>query len=292
MLVPIFAILFFILFPESAFAWGPGTHVEIAFTLLDRLPQIASYIQPIIAGREEWFVYGNVAADIVVGKKLAGKLHHCHNWKIGHLILRSARTDRERAAAYGYLTHLAADIIAHNYFVPCKMIENYKTRLLSHTYWEMRFDMHVDPKVWDKMKRMITGDFSPFDDLLERSLKRALFSFKTSKKIFSGILAVQRFRELRGTFSIYSKRSRLPLDTKEITHYMRLALDSAEGYLKDPKNAPCLLGDPTGEKKIRQARSMRRSMKKAIKAGKLSKHDIAAMIKGIKDELHKHIFTV
>jgi len=261
----VYIILFstlFLLAPSVAFAWGPGTHVEIAFRLLDRLREMAPYIQQIIAGREEWFVYGNIAADIVVGKKFAGTLHHCHNWSVGRLVLKNARTDREKAAAYGYLAHLASDVIAHNYFIPAKILESYKARLLSHTYWEMRFDMHVSTTVWKKMRTMIRGDFSPFDDLLKTSLKRALFSFKTSKNIFSGILALQKAGELRRTFSAYAKKSRFPLDTKEITHYMRLAILSAERFLKDPERARCLKNDPTGDEMIKMAKLTRRKIKR------------------------------
>jgi hypothetical protein len=252
----ILATLAFVLFPDQAYAWGPGTHVEIAFSLLEKIREFSPLIQQIISGREEWFVYGNIAADTIVGKKFAGEHHHCHNWHVAQKVLSRAKTDREKAAALGYLTHLASDVVAHNYYIPFKMMESYRARFLSHTYWEMRFDMHVRPSVWKKMSRMIKGDFSPFDRLLERTLKRALFSFRTSKRIYAGILAVQKLGRLRGTFSIYARRSRFKLDTKEISHYRRLATAFAGEALMDPEGAHCLSLDPTGDKEISGARAV------------------------------------
>lgn len=261
----ILTTLVFVLSPSIAHAWGPGTHVEIAFALLEKLALMAPAVRMAIAGREEWFIYGSVAADTVVGKKFAGEHDHCHNWNVGFKVLKAAKTDRERAAAYGYLSHLAADVVAHNDYIPSQIIKSFKTRTLSHTYWEMRFDMHVRQEVWDKMTRMILGDFSPFDRLLKKVLKRALFSFKTSKKIFSGILALQRYKQFRRTFAAYAKKSRFKLDTKEISHYMRLAVASALSFLENPSDAACLNGDPTGNRKIKEALKLRRRLRRGAK---------------------------
>ena len=275
----------FIAIPGIAHAWGPCTHVEIAFSLLEKIALMAPAIRAIIAGREEWFVYGSIAADTVVGKKFAGPLHHCHSWKVAESLLKEAKTDRERAAAYGYLSHLAADIVAHNYYIPCKIIESYKARLISHTYWEMRFDMHVSQGVWDKMTLMIAGDFSPFDRLLERVLKHALFSFRTSKTIFSGILLLQKFKQLRRTFTIYAKSSRFRLDTKEVLQYRRLAFDAALEYLSNPGGARCLNGDPTGDRKIEYAKRLRREINRLRLRRRISRDKIKEIIASAKEEL-------
>lgn len=284
----ILSSIVFLLIPEIAHAWGPGTHIEIAFSMLEKIALMTPAVRAIIAGREEWFVYGNVAADIVVGKKFAGH-DNCHNWHIAKEVLKRSRTDRERAAAYGYLSHLAADTIAHNYYIPFKIVENYKARVLSHTYWEMRFDIHVSQKVWEKMMRMIRGDFSPFDDLLEDVLRHVLFSFRTSKTIFSSILAFQRFKQFRRTFSVYAKRSRFKLDTNEISHYMRLAEGAALAVLSDPDGAICLRSDPTGSYKLEYAGWLRRQIKKALRERTAHTKDIERLLVTVKQKLYKGI---
>ncbi len=285
----ILSTVVFLLVPDIAHAWGPGTHIEIALSLLEKMALMAPAVRAVIAGREEWFLYGAISADIVLGKKYAGQHDHCHNWRVGQLVLKSAKTDRERAAAYGYLAHLACDVVAHNYYIPYKIIKSYKARLLSHTYWEMRFDMHVRQSVWDKMNRMILGDFSPFDNLLEKVLKNALFSFKTSKQIFTGILALQRFKQLRRTFSMYAKKSRYKLDIEDVSHYMRLALRFAAELLADPKGAPCLKCDPVGEMKIGYANWQRLRIKSALKQKRMSSRDVERFLAAAKQKLYEGI---
>ncbi|MBI2093083.1 MAG: zinc dependent phospholipase C family protein [Deltaproteobacteria bacterium] len=247
----------FCIIPEATFAWGPGTHIEIALSLLEKIALMAPAVRAVIAGREEWFLYGSVAADIIVGKKYAGEYDHCHNWRVGFNVLRSAKTDRERAAAYGYLAHLASDIIAHNYFIPFKIIKSYRAKVLSHTYWEMRFDMHVRNSVWDEMSKMIMHDFSPFDNLLKRTLKRALFKYG--------------------------------LDIKDVKHYMRLAFDSALGILSDPKTASCIKCDPTGTEKIGYAQWARWRIKRQVKKGELTGAEIDRQLNLIRKRLYEDV---
>lgn len=282
----------FLMAPSIAHAWGPGTHIEIAFSLIEKLVLMAPAVRAVIAGREEWFIYGNVAADIVVGKKFAGEHYHCHNWRIGHQVLKSAKTDRERAAAYGYLAHLAADVVAHNYFIPYKIVDSYKAQLTHHTYWEMRFDMHVRNKVWEQMSKIVMADYSPFNKLLESTLKRALFSFKASKQIFSGILALQKFKQFRRTFSFYAKRSRFGLDTETVSHYMRLAVASAMGYLKNPENGAAIQYDPTGAENISYARKLRREIKKRVRNRELNKHEVEKLLIVVKKKFYNDIAGV
>lgn len=286
----ILSVFIFCLIPEISHAWGPGTHIEIAFSLLEKLSLMAPAVRAIIAGREEWFVYGSVAADIVVGKKFAGEYDNCHNWHIGRAVLMAARTDRERSAAYGYLAHLASDVIAHNYYIPYKIIKSYRARLISHTYWEMRFDMHVRQGVWDKMTHMISGDFSPFDNLLEDILKHVLFSFRTSKTIFSGILAFQKFKQFRKTFAVYAKKSKYRLDTESISHYMRLAKSASLECLANPENAGCLEGDPVGKYKIEYANWIRRKIKRSLRKKIINGRDVERLLAIVKQKLYENMY--
>lgn len=285
----ILSVLVFILFPSTSFAWGPGTHIEIALSLLEKLALFAPAVRAVIAGREEWFIYGNVAADIVVGKKYAGPLHHCHNWRVGHDILRAARTEREEAAAYGYLAHLAADVIAHNYYIPYMMIKSYRARLLSHTYWEMRFDLHVRLRAWNEMTNIILRDFSPFDRLLEKVLRRALFSFKTSRRIFSGILVLHRFNQFHKAISVYAKKSRFKLDKSDCSNYMRLATRFALDYLSSPDVAVCLQSDPSGREKLEMAGKLRNYIRKSLRQRIIKRSEIDNLIIVFREKLYKGI---
>jgi hypothetical protein len=54
-----------------------------------------------------------------------------------------AATDAERAFALGYLSHLAADTIAHNHYVPYHLARYARSKGPRALYWEMRADRFV-----------------------------------------------------------------------------------------------------------------------------------------------------
>ena len=82
------------------------------------------------AGEHRWpdlrafpydFLYGSIAADTSIAKKYAAVGRHSHSWAVGFDILDRARDDALKAFSYGYLAHLAADVVAHNAFVPYQL---------------------------------------------------------------------------------------------------------------------------------------------------------------------------
>src|SRR5262249_48028331 len=194
MLFLYFLLVFVVYFFSSAVAhaWGPGAHLDYALYALSQAAVLAPAVRALLKRHPNDFLYGNLAADIVVGKKFAGELYHCHHWEVVLPLLDVAEDDRQRAFMYGYFTHLSVDTVAHNYFVPFKIIRSYEAYTLRHTYWEMRYDLHMPQKVWEIMKELAEGDYHRNDVLLARSLKKALFSFKTTKKIFDSLLLIQR----------------------------------------------------------------------------------------------------
>ncbi len=279
------AAILFILVPTTAYAWGPGVHVEVAITALAHL---AAAIPPIRALMKEYpddFIYGASAPDIIIGKKYAGYMHHCHNWRMGWLILNEATTERQRAASYGYLMHLAADVVAHNYYIPVKTIRSYNTRTLSHTYWEVRFDLGVSEHAWKRLGQVARHEFKDFDDLLNRVLRKTLFTFKTNKRIFSGILVLQKMRGMRHSLGLYAKKSRWYIEEENRQHYFDLAVEAALDFLAHPETAACLEVDPTGEARLAYARNLRRRIRMMRRRGLLSDAATARLIDLVKERL-------
>ena len=92
-------LLGFLLNPSNAHAWGPGTHLDIALTVLQNAAWVLPAVRALIEAWPAEYIYGSVSPDIISGKKYAGAIYHCHNWSIGKLILEEAKTDMERAAA-------------------------------------------------------------------------------------------------------------------------------------------------------------------------------------------------
>lgn len=280
-----------LLWPENAHAWGPGMHLELAQNALTNIDLWAPAISKLIGRYPNDFIYGAVSPDIFLNKMRAGYLYHCHNWRMGHLLLAEAKTDKLRASVYGYLTHLAADVVAHNYFVPFKIVRSYRSPIANHPYWEMRFDLSVPTTTWEAIPPILQGDYQEFDELLEKVLKKTLFSFKTSKKIFKSILVLHKLKTMQTTLQNYAKGSKHVLKESRIKHFRDLAYESVHGFLKDPINAPCLLGDPTGHSCEVGAHNLAKRMRRARRRNDLSPESIDRLIslcdRRLRDSMYK-----
>jgi len=186
--------LFIVLCPSEAWAWGVGVHLQVGSWLLERLPQLPAQLQALLAAYPHDYLYGCISADITLGKKYTHYLQHCHSWRMGRQVLAAADDDARRACAYGYLSHLAADTVAHGYYVPYKMMRCYNTALLQHAYWEMRFEANVDQRAWQLAKALAHFDFSDNDRMLRTVLADTLFSFGTNKRLFNSLLLLNRLK--------------------------------------------------------------------------------------------------
>ncbi|MFH0799214.1 MAG: zinc dependent phospholipase C family protein [Pseudomonadota bacterium] len=281
----VLAALCILFLPSIAHAWGPGMHVETALAAIAKVSLAAPFIRELIRRFPDAFIYGATSPDIVVGKKYAGYLHHCHNWRIGWLILHEAKSDCQRAAAYGYLMHLAADVVGHNYYIPVKIVRSYTARLLSHTYWEMRFDLGVSDEAWRRIKKVRHENIEEFDSLLERVLSKTLFSFSTNKRIFNTILILQKMQGLRSSLKLYASHSRFGIEDENRRHYADLTMESTMEFLAHPESAACLHVDPTGVRRLAYAKDLRRNLRAMMGRGLLSEERARVFVELVKEQL-------
>src|SRR5206468_9089456 len=89
------------------------------------------------------FLYGNIAADSSIAKHYAPLGRHCHFWHVGQEIHDLAGSDALRAFGLGYLCHLSADTVAHNYFVPRQLMLTSSTAAVGHSDWEAPVGGHL-----------------------------------------------------------------------------------------------------------------------------------------------------
>ena len=122
------------LWPSDAWAWGPYAHLDFGHQVLKNLSLLPAHMRALLQAFPFDYLYGCIYADVIIGKNRATFAKHCHNWKVAFDIFHHAETLRQRAFMLGYLSHLAADIIAHNYFVPFKIVESWPTRFLKHLF--------------------------------------------------------------------------------------------------------------------------------------------------------------
>jgi len=260
--------LIILVFPHEALAWGPATHLEIGHHLLQNISMISGPAKTLIERFPYDFLYGNISADIIVGKNLVEELKHCHNWKMGFRLLKKAGSDSQRAFAYGYLSHLAADTIAHNHFIPDRMIRSFSARTLRHIYWEMRFDALADKKVWQLPKKIVREIHIDNDRLLGSVIEDAPLSFRTNKTIFSGILSLHRFEHWHRMLGFLSSNSKWSLHMEDKEKYLRHSIDAAVEFLNHPNKASCIKKDPTGRHSLTSAKHLRKSLKTIKRQGR------------------------
>jgi hypothetical protein len=184
----------FLLMPSLVFAWGPLTHVYLGSELLALGSLVPAGIYEIIRRYRKDFIYGNIMADIIVGKKYLPEHKNSHNWDIAFDLFKAAETKQQKSFVYGYMSHLAADTVAHNVYTADK-------KNFGHTLFELKADSIIDKKYWIQAREIDRKVQSRNDVFLESSLDGFIFSFKTNKRILNSMVFLSVFnRERVGDF--------------------------------------------------------------------------------------------
>jgi hypothetical protein len=289
-LVTLLGVLMLLLMPGEAHAWGPVTHLIHGASVLASINSLPIPLQEILRAFPETYLYGCVGADIIQAKKFTRDLrYHCHSWNVGWQVLHGARTDSERAFAYGYLTHLAADTYSHNYFVPLQLIVSFRARALKHVYWEARFDASQPPEDWKRLRDVVSRLYPDCDDLMERIVERTLFSFRTNKRIFNSVMALHRVEQWRRLMQRLGTRSQYVLQQEEMARYDALCGRAALDVLTRGDEAACCRLDPTGRDHLERAEIIRKRLRLLRRRRQLtpSLHD--AILAKIVPELKAHV---
>ncbi|MEO6779050.1 MAG: zinc dependent phospholipase C family protein, partial [Gemmatimonadaceae bacterium] len=171
------------------------------------------------------FLYGSIAADTSIAKKYAEVGRHCHSWRVGFEIHDQAASERMRAFALGYLAHLAADSVAHNYYVPRQLAVTSTTSALGHSYWESRIETHLGGDSPHRARELILLDHSRADEHLDRILSPTIFSTHTNRRIFRGMVYVTDTESWQRVFQLISEKSRWDLTDDDVGAYMTRSYD-------------------------------------------------------------------
>jgi hypothetical protein len=287
--VTLICVLVPLLFPSDVLAWGIGVHLQTSAWILDNLAQLPDHLRILLSMYPNDYLYGCISADITLGKKHTHYLRHCHSWRMGFKILDGAETDSQRACAYGYLSHLAADTVAHSYYVPFKLIRTYNTVLLKHTYWEMRFEAHVDPETWPLARSIGRKNFPENDKLLRSILADTIFSFATNKRLFNSLLLLNRLQQYQKVLRSLARTSKWAITAEDQKEYFGLTGEATLSLLQDPDNSPFRSADPTGERALNAAAMIRKNLHTLWLDGKLRESDVDEMLATIKIRLREGI---
>lgn len=265
--IPGVVVLAALLLPTDAWAWGPFTHLLLSRTIVESAALLPPGVGQLITAFAAEYAYGSVAADIVVGKNLATYVQHAHNWQNVFRLLRTADSPAERAFGFGYLSHLAADTVAHNYFIPFKLVESFPATFLKHTYWEARFDKRSYPLVAESASDLMARRFGGCDSLHEQCIAGTLFKFKTNKRIFDSVFLFQNLARWQRAMGNIEQRSPFALTDEEREELIDMSLAAIRAFLWKLEESPVTRLDPRGEEAIRQARHLRRELKRLLRRG-------------------------
>lgn len=282
-------VLIILLLPSEAMAWGIGVHLQTGAWILDNLTRLPEQLRTLLALYPNDYLYGCISADITLGKKYTHYLRHCHSWGMGLKILSQAATESQQACAYGYLSHLAADTVAHSYFVPYKLMRTYNTILLKHAYWEMRFEAHVRPEIWPLARSIGRKDFSENDKLMRDILADTIFSFGTNKKLFNSLLLLNRLQQYQKVLRSLANTSKWAISAADREDYLGLTNEATMSLLQDLDSSPFRNADPTGERALNAAGMIRKNLHTLWLDGKLRDEDAEQMLAMLKIRLREGI---
>jgi len=257
------------LYPSDASAWGIGFHLQVGQQLLSQVSEFAPRLQALLSAYPLDYLYGCIAADITLGKKYTHYLQHCHSWRVARQLLDNADGDPQTACAYGYISHLAMDCVAHSYFVPYKTIRSFNTLMLKHAYWELRVEAEVKSSVWPLARTIARKDFSHNDALLRATIADTLFSFGTNKRLFNSLMLLSRLKHWQKMLRSISRGSRYGISSENLQDYSNLALEVACSILADMDQSPYWKADPAGERALSAAKEIRKNLNLLWLEGKL-----------------------
>ncbi len=183
-------LLGFILIPSVSYAWGPMTHIFLGNEIFSCAPLIPAGIYSLIRKYRQDYLYGNLMADSIIGKKYLPDNKTSHSWEVGLNLLSQAKAWPEKAFAYGYLSHLAADTVAHE-----TLTEDMQN--IEHAWMEMKADSIIRKTYWFQSVTFSKAVQRRNDLLLERSLHTYLFSVKTNKRIYKGMVFLSLLNKKR-----------------------------------------------------------------------------------------------
>lgn len=251
-----------IIYPESCFAWGAGIHIADGLFVLGHLASINPVIASSISAHPYDYLYGCISADIFIGKGYKRRDDHCHNWSVALNMLSKAETKSENAFMFGYLSHLATDVIAHNYFVPNQLYITPTSRRIGHAYWEVRSDEFMEQEIWGVAIGVIEKHNKKNDRFMRKAIKKASFPFFARKRVYYRSIRIHNVKLWRKAFSAISNHSKWEIDREYILYLNLLSLNLVMDFLKNPKEAVCLKYDPVGTDNMISAKRERRREKR------------------------------
>lgn len=227
-------------------AWGPGVHTLNALHLLENIKGILPSIAQVIAAHPFEYLYGCMAADFFIGKGGKKADGHPHHWEGGFQFLAEARDEQEASYAYGFLSHLAADVAAHHIFIP-KMLSLFPPgNRMGHLYWELKADYWIGTDYTVLANKVLRMDHQNCDAILGLIGGKSRNRMGANKLLYKQSVKFYGFLNANRPGFMDTRVTRWPL----FPQYLALSLDLSRRLVHDlltrPGSSSCLRYDPMG----------------------------------------------
>lgn len=247
------AILAVLVVPDEALAWGPGVHQAISGFLLGNLDLLPPAVAGLLAQHPQAFLYGGLSADFLVGKGSRFKPGHSHNWESVDRLLEVARTGTIATYALGYLAHLAADVVAHNHYVPGVLARTRRHGALTHLYVEMQADSRLTGGLV-RQGRALGPLQREADRLLILALHKEPLVFRCGKGIFQGAMHVSQAPAWNRSLRLAQRLLPLPDNRANLVGMFTLSLRAALDALASPGRTVLRRFDPIGSANLAEVK--------------------------------------
>lgn len=230
----------------------------IGQSVLANLQFLPGWLAELLHAHPFDFLYGSIAADTSFAKKYAPVGRHSHAWHVGQEIVELAGRAPLRAFGFGYLAHLAADVVAHNFFVPRQLVLTSSTRALGHSYWEGRFDMHVGDVHARTAREIVAGDHAEADEHLDRIISPTIFSVGTNRRLFRGMVQITDWANWRRVVQLAADASRWDLTDRDVERHVATSFDFVMDLFNAGHEAQARRFEPSGSRALAEAKRLRR----------------------------------
>ena len=255
-----FFLLLLVLFPLPALAFGPVAHVDMGLEVMAQAAGLG--VGALLARYATDFLRGILAADRELAKTVVPYKLHTHNWERSFHMYRSAKSDAERAFFLGWLCHLAADWVAHAYFVPLRLVESYKARMAGHVYWELRYDVLARQTCDPAVLKTLGMNERAHRKFLARVVPGPVLGSYLHVRITGWAIALQRVRAYRVATDFVHRESHLVLPAAQYDEVRRLAIEAQLSVLRRLEDAPVVQMDPRGGRPAAVAVRLRRYLRR------------------------------
>src|SRR6478736_1955175 len=257
--LPAAAVLCVAFRPTAAGAWTRGTHVFLAEQIVNGAHLVPGVLGELIRAFPYDYLYGSIAADTSFAKKYAPAGRHPHAWHVAQELHDQAESDALRAFGLGYLSHLAADVIAHNHFVPRQLVLSRGPAGVAHAYWEARIERVLGHRYSREAMDLLRMDHTPADRLLDTVLSPTIFSIPNNRRIFRGMVRIADQRSYQATLRLAEDFSGVALTEEDVGRHLEQSRDAIVAMLAE-QDAKIREFDPSGDKALKEARYVRKEL--------------------------------